>query len=53
MIGKIETTEKKDVRRFIEDFLLRFDTKKDFVEIESEHYKITFSIFEVIEETES
>ena len=50
MIGKIETTQKKDARRFLEDFLERFDTKTDLLEVDSEEYKITFSIFEKEEE---
>lgn len=45
MIGKIETSQKKNVRRFLEDFLERFDTKTDFIEVDSEEFKITFSIF--------
>lgn len=50
MIGKIETTQKKDARRFLEDFLTRFNAETDIIEVDSEEYKITFSIFEKVEE---
>jgi hypothetical protein len=46
MIGEIETSEKKDARRFLEDFLTKFDPKKDFMVIKSEPFKLTLEIFE-------